>query len=75
MGSIISRLRSWLWEESPNRMEKEKSKLRIIIVGAGLSGLATAIASALSGHDVAVLESAKELAEVGKSFPLKRGAS
>ena len=55
--------------------EKEKSKLRIIIVGAGLSGLATAIAAALSGHDVAVLESAKELAEVGRVVPVEKGAS
>lgn len=55
--------------------EKEKSKLRIIIVGAGLSGLATAIASALSGHDVAVLESARELAEVGQVVSVEKGAS
>ncbi|KAF3765403.1 FAD binding domain-containing protein [Cryphonectria parasitica EP155] len=40
-------------------------KLDIIIVGAGISGLATAISSALSGHNVTVFESAKELLEVG----------
>lgn len=40
------------------------SKLNIIIVGAGLSGLSGAISCALAGHRVVVLESAKELAEV-----------
>ncbi|KAH6638673.1 FAD binding domain-containing protein [Truncatella angustata] len=40
-------------------------ELDIIVVGAGLSGLATAIGAALSGHRVTVYESAKELLEVG----------
>lgn len=43
-------------------------KLKVIIIGAGLSGLSAAIACALSGHDVIVLEGAKELAEVCHSF-------
>lgn len=38
--------------------------VKIIIVGAGLSGLTAAIQSALGGHSVLVLESAKELGEV-----------
>ena len=67
MGSIISRLCSWLG--------LGKSKLRIIVVGGGLSGLATAIASALSGHDVIVLESAKELAEVDNIDSMDTGPS
>lgn len=38
--------------------------LDVVVVGAGISGLATAISSALSGHNVTVFESAKELLEV-----------
>jgi heterodisulfide reductase subunit A-like polyferredoxin len=39
-------------------------KLRIIVVGAGLGGLACAIALARRGHQVVVLEQAVELGEV-----------
>ena len=38
--------------------------LRIVIVGAGLGGLATSIALARRGHSVVVLEQAQQLAEV-----------
>ena len=40
------------------------SSLDIIVIGAGLGGLAAAISCALGGHRVTVLEQAKELAEV-----------
>ena len=36
----------------------------MLVVGAGLAGLASAISTALSGHRVTVVESAKELLEV-----------
>lgn len=38
--------------------------LRIVVVGAGLGGLATAIALARRGHAVTVLEQAQQLGEV-----------
>ncbi|KAK2063333.1 FAD binding domain-containing protein [Colletotrichum caudatum] len=44
---------------------KSAVRLDIIVVGAGMSGLATAVAAALSGHRVTVFESAKELLEIG----------
>ncbi|KAL6712700.1 hypothetical protein ACN47E_000577 [Coniothyrium glycines] len=50
-------------------------QLDIIIVGAGLSGLATSIQCASSGHRVMVLESAKELAEVGAGLQLTPNAT
>lgn len=37
---------------------------QVIVVGAGLGGLGAAIAILLAGHDVTVLESAAEIAEV-----------
>lgn len=43
---------------------KSPIKLDLFVVGAGISGLATAISTALSGHNVTVFESAKELLEV-----------
>lgn len=41
------------------------STLKIIIVGAGLGGLGAAIALRLAGHEVVILESAREIGEVG----------
>lgn len=46
-----------------------------MIVGAGLSGIAAAISTALSGHAVEVIEQAKELAEVGAGLQITPNAS
>ncbi|KAF2635499.1 FAD/NAD(P)-binding domain-containing protein [Massarina eburnea CBS 473.64] len=51
------------------------TKLTIIIVGAGLSGLSASIQCALSGHEVIVLEAAKELAEIGAGLQLTPNAT
>jgi cation diffusion facilitator CzcD-associated flavoprotein CzcO len=49
-----------------NGYKVDGPRLRIIVVGAGLSGLGVGIQSALAGHSVLILESAKELGEVRK---------
>ncbi|CAI7613648.1 unnamed protein product [Penicillium bialowiezense] len=53
----------------------EQAHLRIVIVGAGLSGIAAAVSAALSGHSVEVIEQAKELAEVGAGLQITPNAS
>ncbi|KAL4908641.1 hypothetical protein BDW74DRAFT_166238 [Aspergillus multicolor] len=41
------------------------STLKVVIIGAGLGGLASAISLRLAGHTVTVLESTREIGEVG----------
>ncbi|KAH7405690.1 hypothetical protein DE146DRAFT_420738 [Phaeosphaeria sp. MPI-PUGE-AT-0046c] len=50
-------------------------ELDIVIIGAGLSGLAAAVQCAISGHSVTVLEGAKELAEIGAGLQLTPNAT
>ncbi|KAF9887004.1 hypothetical protein FE257_010620 [Aspergillus nanangensis] len=48
-----------------NTLSATKTCLDIIVVGAGLGGLATAIALSTSGHNVTIFEQTPELGEVG----------
>jgi salicylate hydroxylase len=52
------------------RSKFARIKLNIIVVGAGIGGLATAIALAISGHEVTVYEQAQELGEVSRPLGL-----
>ncbi|OOQ86279.1 salicylate hydroxylase [Penicillium brasilianum] len=58
---------------SPPTVENSQTahvRLNIIIVGAGLGGLATAIALATTGHTVTIYEQAAELGEVGAGIQI-----
>lgn len=61
--------------QSAHYSPKMQSSLHLIIVGAGLSGLATAVSCAQSGHTVTVLEQAQGLAEVGAGIQITPNAS
>ncbi|KAI8961402.1 FAD/NAD(P)-binding domain-containing protein [Daldinia sp. FL1419] len=50
-------------------------RLDVLVVGAGISGLATAIETALSGHHVTVFESAEGLHEIGAGIQITPNAS
>ena len=54
---------------SPSLPEQARIKMSIIVVGAGLGGLALAIALARRGHSVRVLEQALKLGEVRSVIP------
>lgn len=51
------------------------SSLDIIVIGAGLGGLSAAISCALGGHNVTVLEGARQLAEIGAGLQITPNAS
>src|SRR3984885_14257571 len=49
--------------------------MRIIVIGAGIGGLAAALTLARSGFEVAVFEQASELREVGAGFQISPNAT
>lgn len=58
-------------ESIENGFNQTKVKLSILVVGAGLGGLATAVALQRKGHNVIVFEQAPELMEVSHPWPFK----
>lgn len=50
-------------------------QLKIVIVGAGLAGLGSAISCALAGHEVQVLEATREIREVGAGIQILPNSS
>ncbi|KAI0876395.1 hypothetical protein GGS24DRAFT_451284 [Hypoxylon argillaceum] len=54
---------------------KSPVTLEIAIVGAGLSGMAAAISSALAGHNVIIFESAQKLQELGAGLQITPNCS
>ncbi|TLS29318.1 hypothetical protein PpBr36_00009 [Pyricularia pennisetigena] len=59
-----------LGSDAASEPAQAKLKLNIVIVGAGLGGLATSIALARRGHSVVVLEQAPKLGEVGAGIQI-----
>src|SRR5690242_15018959 len=57
------------------QMTANVSELRVAVVGAGISGLATAIALARAGIECVVLEQASVLAEVGAGIQITPNAA
>ncbi|KAJ9491829.1 hypothetical protein VN97_g1410 [Penicillium thymicola] len=50
-------------------------QLKVVIVGAGLAGLGSAISCALAGHEVQVLEATREIKEVGAGIQILPNSS
>ncbi|KAH7304653.1 hypothetical protein BKA65DRAFT_205867 [Rhexocercosporidium sp. MPI-PUGE-AT-0058] len=63
------------YEASQAPVNQAKVLLDVVIVGAGLGGLATAVALARQGHHVIILEQAHALAEVGAGIQIPSNSS
>ncbi|EUC32993.1 hypothetical protein COCCADRAFT_37114 [Bipolaris zeicola 26-R-13] len=57
------------------KQRDEKSRLDVVIVGAGLGGLGAAISILLAGHNVHILESTSEIGEIGAGIQCLPNAS
>ena len=55
-------------------IKPQANPLHVIVVGAGLGGLAAAIATRLSGHNVTICEQAPALGEVNSPLHLRIGS-
>jgi salicylate hydroxylase len=54
---------------------KAKHPFKVIVVGAGIGGLAAALGLKKAGHDVVLLEQVHEIAEVGAGIQIAPNAS
>jgi salicylate hydroxylase len=59
----------------PDKNGVADHRLKILIIGGGLCGLATAISSCLAGHSVIVFESAPQLQEIGAGIQITPNGS
>ncbi|CRL27523.1 Aromatic-ring hydroxylase-like [Penicillium camemberti] len=56
-------------------LRSQSCQLNVVIVGAGLAGLGSAISCALAGHQVQVLEATREIKEVGAGIQILPNSS
>lgn len=61
---------SSMFKDTLNWSYKTKHSFRIIIVGAGVAGLTTALGLKRSGHDVEIFEQVHEIREVGAGIQM-----
>jgi salicylate hydroxylase len=70
-------LRDWYISfcEAPHQQQQTKVRMKVVIVGAGLGGLACAIACRREGIDVEILERSPEIHEFGAGIQVPPNGS